>query len=458
MLLRNEITRRVGNRIEKEFALRAAFVLPNTRPAAGDMIIEPYGNYSYFGYFYLFLPKLPVVPEEMLISMVLNDGTGSDVYYNTSHGSFDGIGLYSRGISKNPFIENISIIENAAISITFSEPMNTAAGLVGIISVYDVITLTNPVWSGDGRTVTYNFDFSQLPTAWNKLNIADFQDLSGDEMLGYSLSMLLEMYSLQVDLGGGEGGTVSGNVARNTTIPIDAGTKTGFSFSHWTSDIGSNRGTFGNANSPVTTFTMPSNNAHITAHWTRNSYRLTVDGGGVGGTGNGSHLYEATVSLQAGVKDGYAFSHWSSEDGVVFDDAASPATTFAMPGHDVTVKANWTPYPFRLTIEGGGEGSATSGGEYDCGSTVAIHAGTKPGYRFKNWTSSDGIVFADAYNPTTTFTMPPHDVTITANWERRPAPLPDPEPSSPVPAAEDTFIFTPTLIDEMLELQQNIQI
>lgn len=84
-------------------------------------------------------------------------------------------------------------------------------------------------------------------------------------------------FSLTVDLGGGNGSAASNSYASGAAVSIDAGAKSGYTFSSWTS---SNGGTFDNAGSTETTFTMPGNATTITALWTQNS------GGGGGG---GSH-------------------------------------------------------------------------------------------------------------------------------------------------------------------------
>ena len=75
------------------------------------------------------------------------------------------------------------------------------------------------------------------------------------------------------------------------------------------------------------------------------------------------------------------------------------------------------PVTYTLTVElNGGSGNATDG-EYPAGKDVNIDAGTRSGYRFVGWTSSNGGTFADPSSASTTFTMPAADTTITANWE-----------------------------------------
>ncbi len=81
-------------------------------------------------------------------------------------------------------------------------------------------------------------------------------------------------------------------------------------------------------------------------------------------------------------------------------------------------------YTYTLTVNlNGGSGSAT-GGQYPAGEVVNIDAGSRSNYRFDGWTSSNGGTFADPSSPSTTFTMPAADTTITANWQYNPPYIP----------------------------------
>lgn len=67
----------------------------------------------------------------------------------------------------------------------------------------------------------------------------------------------------------------------------------------------------------------------------------------------------------------------------------------------------------------------TGAGSYAEGMVVTIDAGQRPGYRFTGWQSDDPeLTLADAAHSTTTFTMPGHDVTLTATWQKNPTPPP----------------------------------
>ncbi len=72
-----------------------------------------------------------------------------------------------------------------------------------------------------------------------------------------------------------------------------------------------------------------------------------------------------------------------------------------------------------FTVTVNGSNAATTGaGDYIVGETVNIHAGTRSGYTFSGWTTSDGVTFADKNKVDTSFVMPNRNVTVTANWKK----------------------------------------
>ncbi|MCL2200891.1 MAG: hypothetical protein FWB75_02910 [Oscillospiraceae bacterium] len=76
------------------------------------------------------------------------------------------------------------------------------------------------------------------------------------------------------------------------------------------------------------------------------------------------------------------------------------------------------PTPHIITIASGGIGAVASPEGAVLGQSVAINAGAAPaGRAFAGWTSGQGVVFADANAPSTTFAMIDEPVTVVANWE-----------------------------------------
>ena len=71
---------------------------------------------------------------------------------------------------------------------------------------------------------------------------------------------------------------------------------------------------------------------------------------------------------------------------------------------------------YTVTVNNG-----TGSGDYAEGASVTITANAPDtGKQFKEWTTEDGVIFADATASTTTFTMPAKPVTITAVFENIP--------------------------------------
>ena len=85
------------------------------------------------------------------------------------------------------------------------------------------------------------------------------------------------------------------------------------------------------------------------------------------------------------------FDNWTTPDGVVFANAMSATTTFVMPAKAVTITASYIDAPattYAVTVSSGGSG-ATGAGSYAKGTIVNINAGSRTGYTFTGWTSSD---------------------------------------------------------------------
>lgn len=114
-----------------------------------------------------------------------------------------------------------------------------------------------------------------------------------------------------------------------------------------------------------------------------------------------------SITTEVPAKSGYTFTGWS--DG---STTYQPGDTFAMPEHDVVLTAVWEPKSYYLTYDLGGVGPypATS---HLVGETITIpsEAPEKEGFVFGGW--FDG---STTYQLGESFTMPAHNVTLTAMW------------------------------------------
>ena len=225
------------------------------------------------------------------------------------------------------------------------------------------------------------------------------------------------VYNVYV-ISSGIGSYGSGQYSPGATVVINAGTPpAGTQFKNWaTSSPGV---VFGNVNSSLTSFVMPTNNVSVTAVFESivQTFSVTVISDGVGYSGSGTYAVGSMVYVNAGTPpSGYQFSQWTTS-GVILVIPTSSNNNFVMPANNVTLTANFIPVvdnKYLVTVTSEGSGS-TGGGLYTPGSTVTIYAGTPPaGKTFIGWGTVSGIQMNDPFAQTTTFVMPSKAVTIEA--------------------------------------------
>jgi len=214
------------------------------------------------------------------------------------------------------------------------------------------------------------------------------------------------VYCVSVD--GGRQGAGAGNYkcySAGDTVHITANAPDGSRFKNWTTS--SDGVTFADSSRDTTTFTMPQNYVEVKANYEK-VYYVTVSGGS-GATGEGFYAKGDTVHITAGkaTTENQRFKGWEST-GTTFADAGSDTTSFAMPSHDVTVRANFKTVN-KVTVTGGNV--ARGDGYYEVGDTVYITADTAQqsgSKRFHNWTTLNyyDVTFFDITTPSTAFKMP----------------------------------------------------
>lgn len=120
----------------------------------------------------------------------------------------------------------------------------------------------------------------------------------------------------------------------------------------------------------------------------------------------------ASVTIPSRLADGdYTLKVFNEQcNGNYQTDYASDFADIAL-----TVMPDTAAYTLTVNLNGGN--GSTTGGEYAKNTVVPIDAGTKDGYRFTGWSYSNAGAFGDILSPSTTFTMPAGDTTLTANWQ-----------------------------------------
>ena len=156
---------------------------------------------------------------------------------------------------------------------------------------------------------------------------------------------VLDTYTLTVKLNGGSGSTTGGEYPAGEAIHIDAGSRSNYRFNGWTS---SNGGTFTDASSASTTFTMPAADTTITANWEYNGggntggsttdyYRLTFDTNGGSEIASILRAEYTTVDLSdyKPTREGYEFTGWYADK-----DLTDKITSIRLT-RNTTVYAGW---------------------------------------------------------------------------------------------------------------------
>lgn len=157
--------------------------------------------------------------------------------------------------------------------------------------------------------------------------------------------------------------------------------------------------------------TMPDKNVEATAKWKINEYTITFDSNGGSAVPAATYEFGANVTEPtAPTRDGFNFIGWS------------PALPKTMPASDITVVAQWEAKPetktATLTMDANGgtfaDGKDEATKDYAVGETIDVDSLEEPtmsGFTFAGWDGipEDGV-------------MPEGGVTITAKWEKNPAP------------------------------------
>ena len=238
---------------------------------------------------------------------------------------------------------------------------------------------------------------------------------AGDVTLtAYFVADDVQLYTLSLVANPVEGGNVSGGgqFIENEEVTISAVVNDGYLFVNWT-----NGETVVSTDASYT-FTMPAENLSLTANFEEiPTYTLTlavnpVDAGTV--TGAGEYEAGVEVAITAVAAEGYEFVNWTDADGN--EVSVDADFTYTMPNANTTLTANFKSTIFTLTLiaNPADAGTVTGAGDYNVGTEVALTAVAEGDYVFANWTDVDGVIVSDVAD--FTYTMPEHDVTLTANF------------------------------------------
>ena len=218
-----------------------------------------------------------------------------------------------------------------------------------------------------------------------------------------------------------------------TELVATAPEKDGFTFTGWEvtglpADVDTTKATI--------SFKMPANNVTLKAQYTENApktYTVTM------GEEETDYAVDADVSITAPEKDGYTFTGWEVTGLPADVDTTKATISFKMPANNVTLKAQYTenaPKTYKLDVSDATITLKDGGAVADL---KAVPAGTElvatadedtETRVFKNWNCT-GLELTEEQRTARVveFTMPDHDVELTAVFEVPATPDPDPTPA-----------------------------
>ena len=182
-----------------------------------------------------------------------------------------------------------------------------------------------------------------------------------------------------------------------STVTLSCTPESGYEFQYFTVNGSQIQGN---------SFVMPASNVTVSASIAAIEYMISVTQPSHGViTAPASATTGSTVTLSCTPATGYSIDHFT------VDGVQIVGNSFTMPPHDVTISASVTvnTYTISITQATGGTISAPQSAQY--GSLVILSSTADSGYELQNYTV-DGVEIQG-----NTFTMPAHNVTVSAVFE-----------------------------------------
>ncbi len=259
--------------------------------------------------------------------------------------------------------------------------------------------------------VAWLLQSGQAEPVWGQQNLGDADSLP--ELTSKKAYSVIQV-TFKISKEDSQPYTVYTTPGSTVTFPADPEAPEGKAFAGWYSDD--------TKCESGATFTKDTT---LTAKF-KTAYTVTVNGSYAAGTGAGSYLAGASVTVSAGARPGYRFAGWTAE-GVTLTNASAETVTFVMPASNVTLTASWDyivipsdpTYP--PTIDEPENGTVTtSPSRPEEGDVVTITPKPDEGFEVDEILvkDEDGKEIKVTQNPdgTYTFTQPDGKVTITVTF------------------------------------------
>ena len=184
--------------------------------------------------------------------------------------------------------------------------------------------------SGEGTSCSANTEtmisLNSLPSEYIHIVVKDAVNNVSNVL---TIPIPAYTYTLIVNLNGGSGSTTGGQYPAGEVVNIDAGSRSSYRFTGWTT---SNGGSFADASSASTTFTMPAADTTITANWQYDSPYIPPtkpDGPSTGTSDGWEDIREEIADADKGDTISIDMGDETEVPGEIFEEVA---------GKDVTVE------------------------------------------------------------------------------------------------------------------------
>lgn len=241
-----------------------------------------------------------------------------------------------------------------------------------------------------------------------KYSPGDKVNMTKPEHMVLKADWTINEYDVTYDTNDGVGSFAPAKVKYNNqyTIHVTKPTRTGYTFDGWVNSV---TGAKHNSGASI----RITENTILKATWKINSYNVTYDlNGGGGSFANGSQNYNTTYKIHSTqpTRAGHTFIGWKNN---VDNKNYSAGQTFTLT-QNTTLTAQWRANVYRVSYElNGGSGSfASSDRTYNTRFNVSGTEPTRTGYSFSGWRRSDT---GDIVQKNASFTVL-QNTTLTAQW------------------------------------------
>ena len=306
-------------------------------------------------------------------------------------------------------------------NIDITIPTKTGYTFKGYRSIADVTFGSTSAVLGDAYTIpsgTLYYDENGKFVAVSTDSNGNFLSLfSSPSTISLVAEWEANTYTVTLDKQNGSGGDDSVTATYDSAMPsATAPTRTGYTFHGYFTEANGEGTKYYNADmSSAHIWDKANNTTTLYAHWTANSYTVTLDAnGGTGGTTSVSATYDSAMpSATAPTRTGYTFTGYYYNDTQYYDGSMTSTHTWDR-ASATTLQAHWTINNYTLTYDVNG-GNALSPDHKSVTYNTAygeLPTPTRTGYTFVGWyTQATG---GTAVSSSTI--MGAGDVTIHAHW------------------------------------------